>query len=235
MFRSYDESLFEQDLAKCLEKATNNYCNLKTPNERNIAMTAGFQVANVDDKIKLRVHLDRYRNREYKETPLLLQFSDIAHIVGKSCGNDPFKASLLIIYDVLMRKEQERKAPEFTHTSQHRDGMDVLNFFFDLINHISGYTEKYFDEVIEKIDHEGLIQKYRAEKAKYESKINESPLLGDRYPHSILVIESAQEFLRMQDGSGKTGKGNLAVNYLDTLILRLTVRFIFYLTCLAWN
>ena len=39
-FRTYDESLFEQDLAKCLDKATNTY-----------SMTAGFTVSNLDDKI----------------------------------------------------------------------------------------------------------------------------------------------------------------------------------------
>jgi hypothetical protein len=40
LFRTYDESLFEQDLAKCLDKATNTY-----------SMTAGFTVSNQDDKI----------------------------------------------------------------------------------------------------------------------------------------------------------------------------------------
>lgn len=109
--------------------------------------------------------------------------------MGKSYNGDSLKASLLIIYDVLMRKEQERKSPEFSYTSSNRDGLDVMNFLFDLINHISGYTEKYFDENFDKISHEELIQKYRAEMSKYENKINESNLLGDKYPHSLLVIE----------------------------------------------
>ncbi len=56
-----------------------------------------------------------------------------------------------------MRKENERRPPELTHTSGNRDGLDVLNFFFDLVNHISGYTEKYYDEISDKIDHEGLV------------------------------------------------------------------------------
>jgi hypothetical protein len=42
-----------------------------------IAMTAGFQVSTLDEKVKLRVLLDRYRNRDYKETPLLDNFSEI--------------------------------------------------------------------------------------------------------------------------------------------------------------
>ena len=133
---------------------------------------------------------------------------------------------MLLIYDVLMRKEQERKAPEMTHTSQNRDGIEVMNFLFDLINHISGYTEKYYGEHVDKIDHEGLIQKYREEIKKYEGKIQESPLLGDKYPHSLLVLESCQELFKMKDGMGQTGKGNLAINYIDSMILRLTVKLL---------
>lgn len=85
-----------------------------------LAMTAGFHINSTstqDDKIKLRLQLDRYRNREYKETPLLDKFSEICDTVAKSYNNDSFKACLLIIYDVLMRKEQERKPPQLTHTS----------------------------------------------------------------------------------------------------------------------
>lgn len=112
-------------------------------------------MSNQDDKIKLRVHLDRYRNREYKETPLLDNFSDICKIIGKSSYNgDTFQAMLLLVYDVLIRKEQERKPVHLYQTSANRDGLDVLNFFFDLINHISGYTQKYYDEHIDKMDHE---------------------------------------------------------------------------------
>jgi hypothetical protein len=184
-------------------------------------MTAGFQVAQPDDKAKLRAHLDRYRNREYKETPLLDKFDDIVGSIARSYNGDKFKATLLVIYDVLMRKEQERKPPELTHTSANRDGLDVLQFTMDLINYISGYQEKYYEEIQDKCDHEALIQKYRVEKIKYEGKIQESPLLGDRYPHSLLVIESVQELFNMPDGHGRLGKGNLAVNYLDTIILRM--------------
>lgn len=65
-----------------------------------------------------------------------------------------------------------------------------MNFFFDLINHIAGYTDKYYDEHRDKIDHEGLVTKYRAEKDAFDGKIQESPLLGDRHPHCLLVLES---------------------------------------------
>lgn len=66
VFRFYDKNLFEQDLARCIDKSTNNY-----------SMTAAFQLSSADDKVKLRVMLDQYRNREYKETPLLDNFGQI--------------------------------------------------------------------------------------------------------------------------------------------------------------
>jgi hypothetical protein len=136
LFRFYDETLFEQDLSRCLVKATSPY-----------SMTAAFQIQSNDDKAKLKAHLDRYRNKEYKETPLLDKFEEIVGLVANSYQGDRFHALLLIVYDVLMRKEQERKPPELTHTSANRDGLDVLNFFMDLINHIAGYTDKYYEEI----------------------------------------------------------------------------------------
>ncbi len=38
---------------------------------------------------------------------------------------------------------------------------------------------------------------------KYDGKINDSPLLGDKYPHSLLVIEGVQELFKMIDASGQ--------------------------------
>lgn len=61
---------------------------------------------------------------------------------------------------------------------------------------------------------------------KYENKINESNLLGDKFPHSLLVIEGVQELFRMVDGKGQSGKGNLAVNYFDSMLLRLNVSYL---------
>ena len=79
-----------------------------------------------------------------------------------------------------------------------RSGLEVMNFLMDLINHIAGYTIKYYDEIEEKMDLEDLVKKYRAEKEKYTKDINESPLLGDKYPHCLMVIEGVQELYRMR-------------------------------------
>jgi hypothetical protein len=54
----------------------------------------------------------------------------------------------------LIRKEQDRKESVYYHTSSHRNGLDVMNFFFDLINHLGGYTEKFYEELADKMNHE---------------------------------------------------------------------------------
>lgn len=61
--------------------------------------------------------LDKYKIRDYKETPLLDSFNEVVKIVARSYNDDTFKAKLLIIYDVLLRKEQEKKPPSYYHTS----------------------------------------------------------------------------------------------------------------------
>ena len=47
--------------------------------------------------------------------------------------------------------------------------------------------------------------------------LNKSDLLGDKFPHCLLVIEGVHALYKMNEC------GNLARDYLDTLILRLNV------------
>ncbi len=69
----------------------------------------------------------------------------------------------------------------------------------DLINHIAGYTNKYYDEIKEKVSHEELVYKYRAERDKYFNNLNESDLLGDKYPHALMVFEGIHELYNMKN------------------------------------
>lgn len=64
-----------------------------------------------------------------------------------------------------------------------------MNFFFDLINEVAGYTEKHYCEVIEHYTTEDLIQKYRAHSRLPENDPERIKLLGDNYPHCLMVIE----------------------------------------------
>lgn len=56
-----------------------------------------------------------------------------------------------MLYDVCIRKEllkndDARVNPAFTNVSNHRDGLECMNFLFDFINDVAGYTEKYYEE-----------------------------------------------------------------------------------------
>ena len=80
----------------------------------------------------------------------------------------------------------------------HRDGVDCLNYFLDLINHCAGYTDKYYNEHHKRIKNHELIEKYKKEKELHEdNNFKDSKLLGDNYPHCLLVIEGIQNLLKM--------------------------------------
>jgi hypothetical protein len=138
-----------------------------------------------------------------------------AQVAGKNCH---VRAAILLIYDVLISKEVARKKPAYLQSHTHRDGLDCLNYFLDLINHCAGYTEKYYDEHHKRITHEQLVAKYRKEReAHEETHFKDSDMLGDKYPHCLLVMEGVQKFFDMPSA------GSLPLDYLDTLILRLNV------------
>lgn len=46
-----------------------------------------------------------------------------------------------------------------------------MNFFMDLINYIAGYHEKHMNEISDKMSHEDLVKKYRAEKNQYSNNL----------------------------------------------------------------
>ena len=80
----------------------------------------------------------------------------------------------------------------------------------------------------DQVEYEDLIVKYRAEKEQHkETNFANSEILGDKYPHCLLVIEGVEKLYRMgarykehnSDGNSDT----LASDYLDSLILRLDV------------
>ena len=58
----------------------------------------------------------------------------------------------------MVRKELSKKQGSMYYTgSGVRSGLEVMNFLFDLINYIAGYTHKYYEEMLEQISHEELI------------------------------------------------------------------------------
>jgi hypothetical protein len=111
-----------------------------------------------------------------------------------------------------------------SHT--HRDGVDCLNYFLDLINHCAGFSDKYYNESHKRIKNHELIEKYKKEKELHEAtNFKDSELLGEKYPHCLMVIEGIQNLVRMPNA------GNLPLDYFDTMILRLNVSFLLFLSC----
>lgn len=206
VFRFYDRQLFEHSLAQAIESATG-------PSSVSFGFRVGQPNERLEAKDKLRKLLDTYKMKEYKESPLLDNFNSIVETVAEANYNgDHLRTALLIVYDVCIRKELGHYEDNINYSqslgncSNFRSGLEVQSFLFDVINHISGYTEKYYKELKEHMSHDDLVRKYRAEKEQYEgSDINQSPLLGDRFPHSLLVLESVQVLLDMPGANIKVG------------------------------
>ena len=70
--------------------------------------------------------LEAYKAKEYKETPLLDHFDKISQIIADANYNgDQFKTSLLMVYDVCIRKEMEKleETPMVSSNNQ-RSGLE---------------------------------------------------------------------------------------------------------------
>ena len=119
-------------------------------------------------------------------------------------NGDVFHSTLRIIYDVCIRKEMDELDSSninqyLQNTSNQRSGLQVMNFLFDLINELAGYSMKFYEESTDKIDHDGLVKKYREERKKYtDVGLDKSELLGNHHPHCLMVIEGLQDLVKMK-------------------------------------
>ena len=72
-------------------------------------------------------------------------------------------AGLRLIHDTMIARELERRSPHLRLSNGQRDGLDCLNYFFDLINECAGYTSKYYDEIgAGKLSLKQMVKKYRS-------------------------------------------------------------------------
>lgn len=133
--------LLEQQLAKSLGNAL------------QLGFTSTFSLDLKGKEISvLRDLAEQNKSKLYKKTPLMNNFDKICKIVATNspeCSGDVFQAALNLTYDVLILREEDRKLSHYVHSSEHRDGLEVQDFLFDLINEAAGYTEKYYDEHFE--------------------------------------------------------------------------------------
>lgn len=81
-----------------------------------------------------------------------------------------------------------------------------MQFLFDILNDMAGYTELYYDE-------QNLTEAEWKKKVFPMRDNHNDPYLRDDYPHVLLTIDNAENFLRMNDSR--------AVNWLHAVIVRL--------------
>jgi len=147
--------------------------------------------------------LQKYERKAFKEYNLIENFGRIVEMIQENMQVSNFQASILLIYDCLIQREDLRK-PEINNTKifeneLYRDGIEVMEFLFDVLNYICGYHEIQNKTVnLSDVDQPKQI-----------------------YPHVVLALESVNEFFNMKDCERR------AMNYMHRIMLRLYVKFIF--------
>lgn len=116
-----------------------------------------------------------------------------------------------MLYSTIVFKEN-LKAPAEYYESEYREGTEVMNFLFDVINEIAGYGSKYYSELASVTDDEGLIKKYK----KYRGvDPEETEDLHSRHLHCLMAIEGVENLKEMR------GAEKRPQDYFDSLLLRL--------------
>lgn len=193
--RFYELPLLEQQLYKVLKNAFDAELN-----GEGSEFEGGLDITGKTKEIQHYLHL--YDNREYRDTPLLDNIMDIVHLLNYEC---PKQALMEIYYGIMIQKEDDRKPLEY-YNCQHRDGIEVMNFLFDLLNDYAGYTELYYDEM--KMSHEEWKAMVKPMRTNHHHEY-----LKDKHPHVLLVIEKAGEILNMKD--------QRATDWVESLAMRL--------------
>lgn len=185
--RFYEDILIEQQIYKILRQSLEHCENLQ--NAQESWLTFPLNLKNWEKEIQ--DFLTKYEQREYKQTPLLDNLEEILEVLKKNYEEDEQLALMRLIQAVMVEKENDRKPSEFYYWS-HRDGKETLNFFFDIINDFTGYTELYYDE-LKMTDEEWkeMVKPMRGNR--------DHPYLQDSYPHALMAIEKAERLLEMND------------------------------------
>jgi hypothetical protein len=139
--------------------------------------------------------LEQYERKAFKEYVLLENLDKIVSFIANSMGIDNVHACLLLFQDCLIQREDIHKNEKIFGDELYRDGIEVMEYLFDVVNHIGGYHEKQIEaDSLRDVD-------------------SELPV----YPHVVLALESVQCFFDMFDAEERP------MNYLHRIMLRLYV------------
>ena len=177
--RFYEDILLEQQLSKVLTYAVDMH-----KKEEMSSYRGWIDIEGCVDEIEHILHISS--SREYKSTPILNKLMDIVQMIKHNYEDNDKRALITLFHAVMIEKENDRKPDEY-YSCHYRDGIEVMNFLWDIVNDYAGYTSLYYDEM--KMTEE---EEWKA-KIKPMRQNHDDPYLRDDYPHVLLVIEKAEK------------------------------------------
>lgn len=139
--------------------------------------------------------IEKYEYKAMKEYVFLDNIEDIINMVSDTMKIHKFEACLLLIVDCLIQREDFRKDTTIFKEELYRDGLEVMEYLFDVLNYIAGFHEWQLKE--DEIRNRSEAQKI--------------------YPHVVLALESVQELFEMKDAERRP------LDYIHRIMLRLYV------------
>jgi hypothetical protein len=188
LFYRWEKGWIEINLSKALKRANN-----EVENESPYT----FYIDKSRFKEEILILIEKYEKKTFKENVLVDELDKINVLISQSMGVDEVESGLLLFQDLLIQREDYRKNLKVFKNELYRDGLEVMEYFFDIINYIAGYHEKQLqEESLRNID---------------------SPM--KIYPHVVMAIESVSHLFEMKDAERRP------LDYLHRIMLRLFVIF----------
>lgn len=188
LFYRWEKGWIEINLSKSLKRAIA---------ENDTAYT--YTINKSEHYSEILEMIEKYEKKSFKEYILIENFARLSEIIETSLNITSFEASLLLIYDCLIQREDIRKPEKIFDNELYRDGIDVMEYFFDIICYFAGYHD---------------IQNKKAALTDVDEKRH-------LYPHVVLALESVQELFNMNDAERRP------LDYMHKIMLRLYVIFFF--------
>jgi hypothetical protein len=182
-FYRYEKGWTEINLAKGLKRACED----------------GAYTYNIDKQFhdELLNLIERYERKAFKEYIIIENIDKVVDSISKSMNITNLEAVHLLLQDCLIQREDLSKDHNIFDNELYRTGIETMEFFFDVLNHIAGYHEKQLkEEELENVEKKRKI-----------------------YPHICLGLESVHNLLEM------TGVEDRASNYLHRILLRCYVNY----------
>lgn len=184
LFYRWEQGWIDINLSKCLKRSVNDVDN-ESPYT--------FFINKAKYKDEILELIEKYERKVFKEYTFVNEFDRLVDIISDSMTIDKLNAGLLLIQDCLIQREDYRKNQLIFEGELYRDGLEVMEYFFDVLNFVSGYHETQLK----------ILQDAEA-----DIKL---------YPHIVLALESTGMLLEMKDAE------NRPKDYLHRIMLRLYV------------